>query len=137
MNGKIEDVIIDDSGFRTEFIVWADNGSEEIIRAIEGVIKVVSLDNGTNHHVYFDPRYDREWIKTEIVSRIKTRSKEPLKAVPKMEVDLDELKEQLEALDYFASTRGEHSKLRDLNILMKRTLSRLRLHGVVLLEVKK
>ena len=77
-NGKLFDVLVEDSvGINWQtggekifgFIVWADVGMIDIIRGVSGVRHVSEF--GTCYHVDLDPRYEREWVRSEIESAIK------------------------------------------------------------------
>jgi hypothetical protein len=50
--------------------VWADAGMLEAIKKVSGVAEASRTDFKTCYSVYFDPRYDREIVKKEIVSVI-------------------------------------------------------------------
>lgn len=84
-NGRITDVIIKDDIYtdpRTGlevvnslcFTVWADEDMKETIQAVEGVTKVYNQIASTNFSVYYDQRYDREFLKREIEAVILCKS---------------------------------------------------------------
>ncbi|HMN14652.1 MAG TPA: hypothetical protein PKD55_20220 [Bellilinea sp.] len=76
-DGKLTDVLIEENwgpnwkGEHVLFglIVWADPGMEAVIAKVPGVVSVEGVK--TNYAVHLDPRYDREWVKREIVAQIK------------------------------------------------------------------
>ena len=80
-NGKLKDVIIEDEYYtdpRTGvemmnqlcFTVWADESMLETIKAVAGVTNVYNQITKTKFHVYYDKRYDRQFIKCEIEAAI-------------------------------------------------------------------
>ena len=78
MNNRTTDVLVKDSiGINWQtggekifgFTVWADAGMGDIIRNIPGIHHVSDFD--TCYHVDLDPRYDREWLRSEIEAVIK------------------------------------------------------------------
>jgi hypothetical protein len=50
-------------------ILWADKGLEGVIASVEGVIHASEIVN-TKYVVWFDARYDVEYVKKEIEARI-------------------------------------------------------------------
>lgn len=79
-NGRMKDVIIENE-FYTDprtgveimsdcFIVWADAAMLETIKAVEGVTNVYNQITPTKFSVYYDKRYDREFVKREIEAAI-------------------------------------------------------------------
>ena len=81
MNGKKTDVLIIDEKYtdpRTGvevlnhlcFTVWADENMKETIKAVEGVVNVYNIPTPTCFSVYYDQRYEREFIKREIEAAI-------------------------------------------------------------------
>lgn len=77
-HGKIIDVLVNDSTGRDPatgmpklfgFVVWADLGMTEVIKAIPGIQKCEGY--GTCYYVDLDPRYDREFLRQEIIARVK------------------------------------------------------------------
>ncbi len=67
-DGKLHDVLVDDS--LTGFTVWANLGMTEIITAVPGVT-FCNDELPTRYTVHLDLRYDPEWIRQEIIARIK------------------------------------------------------------------
>lgn len=80
-NGKKTDVLIEDHSYihpvtgetflSDHVTVYADPGMEEIIRKVEGVVNVLDIF-ATQYYVHLDVRYDREYVKQEIIAAIKT-----------------------------------------------------------------
>ncbi len=79
-NGRKTDVLIEDV-FYTDpktgvemmfdyFQVWADAGLTELIKSVEGVTNVYSTITSTCYSVYYDKRYDRDFIKREVEAAI-------------------------------------------------------------------
>ena len=68
MDGKLTDVLV--KGYELGLRVWADPGMGEIIASVSGVTSCKCF-NPTEYLVRLDPRYDVEWIKLEIVARVK------------------------------------------------------------------
>ena len=68
MNGKLTDVIIEDDVIGLK--VWADPGMIDIISSVTGVT-FCRVTNHVEYSVHLDPRYDVEWIKREIIARVK------------------------------------------------------------------
>ena len=68
MKGKLTDVIVEDN--ITGLRVWADPGMKNIISSVPGVIWC-GIRNSVMYLVHLDPRYDVEWIKQEIIARVK------------------------------------------------------------------
>jgi hypothetical protein len=76
-NGRLMDVLVqnnvggDDGEKIFGFIVYADAGLNEIIENVEGVMKSYSCyKKDIEYIVDIDPRYDREWVKQEIIAKI-------------------------------------------------------------------
>ena len=77
MDGRLTDVLVEDNVGQDKtglpimfgFIVWADKGMKEIIANTPGVHRVFEYD--TCYLVDLDPRYGREWVRSEIEARIK------------------------------------------------------------------
>ncbi len=67
-DGKLTDVIVDDS--ITGFTVWADSGMKDTILSVPGVT-FCNDEEPTRYTLHLDPRYDIEWIRQEIIARIK------------------------------------------------------------------
>jgi hypothetical protein len=70
-DGKLTDVFIKEI---TDIVlnVWADPGNEDTISSVPGVTSCGKVKNcDTAYYVYIDPRYDVEWIKKEIIARVK------------------------------------------------------------------
>jgi len=67
-DGKLHDVLVE-KDFGDGLRVWADPGMESIISSIQGVTSCIGKN--TAYDVYFDPRYDIEWIMQEIIARVK------------------------------------------------------------------
>jgi hypothetical protein len=75
--GRICDVIVDDIIQKDEtglshflgFTVWADAGLSKVISEIPGVYMVSSVN--TAYCVALDARYDREFMRQEIIAQIK------------------------------------------------------------------
>lgn len=55
-----------------EFIVWADRGVDNIIRAVAGVYSVSHFD-GTEYFVKIDKRYDMKYVQDEVKAAILCR----------------------------------------------------------------
>lgn len=81
MNGRKFDVLFEDQKYtdpRTGvevvmdscFTVWADADTKDTIARVEGVTNVYNFPTATQFTVYFDKRYDREYIKREIKAAI-------------------------------------------------------------------
>lgn len=81
MNGRKQDVLIEDDFYTdprtgveimhsTCFTVWADEKMKDIIKGVEGVTNVYNHITSTQFSVYFDKRYDREYLKREIEAAI-------------------------------------------------------------------
>lgn len=77
-NGRLTDVIVEDfvladprTGLEKfcNFEVWADPGLKNLIESIEGILYAI-YERG-KYHVYIDKRYDKEYVKQEIIARIK------------------------------------------------------------------
>ncbi len=68
-DGRLQDVLVEDH--ITGLIVWADPGMKDIISSVPGVCWCGSGLETTKYTVHLDPRYDVEWIKNEIIARIK------------------------------------------------------------------
>lgn len=84
MNGRKQDVLIEDQRYTDPktgmdtinslcFTVWADENTKDIIKAVEGVTNVYNQPTPTCFSVYYDQRYDREFIKREIEAAILCR----------------------------------------------------------------
>ena len=73
MDGKLTDVIIEDSP--SGLTVWADAGTKDIISSVPGVAWCMTILNSVEYTVHLDPRYDVEWIKQEIIARVKIGSR--------------------------------------------------------------
>lgn len=82
-SGKIKDVLIQDEIYidpRTGvecvnklcFSVWADDDTLETIKAVEGVVNVYRTSK-SHFSVYYDQRYDREYVKKEVEAAILCR----------------------------------------------------------------
>jgi hypothetical protein len=83
-NGKKFDLLIEDETItdpRTGvesinklcFTVWADAGMQQAIEKVEGVLRAYTNQPfSTKYSVYFDQRYDREYVKREIEAAILT-----------------------------------------------------------------
>ncbi len=69
-DGKITDVLIEDSPTGFGFTVWADPDMEDIISSVPGVSWCAN-EQPTKYVVFLDPRYDVEWIEQEIIAQIK------------------------------------------------------------------
>ncbi len=67
--GKLQDILIEDTVLG--IIVWADPGMEDIISSVPGVVNCYNFIEPTQYQVSLDPRYDIEWVKQEIIARIK------------------------------------------------------------------
>lgn len=77
--GRIKDVLIEDiyeEDKRTgvefltrRFYVYADKGLKNILLSVDGVMDVVALRE-VQYVIYLDPRYDREFVKSEIEAAI-------------------------------------------------------------------
>jgi len=80
-DGRRTDVLVEDSCYtdpRTGllvrsriFIVWADPGLEEVIKSVPGITNVYNNCSPTEYTVFYDPRYDHEWLRAEIEAVIK------------------------------------------------------------------
>lgn len=81
MNGKEKDVLIEDvfyyekeTGLKTiyedRFTVWADEKMKEVIESVEGIMGVYNSIAKTQFTVYFDKRYNRDFLKKEIEAAI-------------------------------------------------------------------
>ena len=79
--GRKTDILIEDEFYTDSrtgvevmnnlcFTVWADADMKETIKAVEGVMNVYNQVISTQFHVYYDQRYDREFIKREIEAAI-------------------------------------------------------------------
>lgn len=80
-NGRKQDVLIEDEFYtdprtgvemmmQTCFTVWADESMKSVIAGVEGVTMVSNPLSKTMFHVWFDKRYDREFLKREIEAAI-------------------------------------------------------------------
>ena len=66
--GKFTNVLIEDHPLG--LTVWADSGFKEDFESIPGVIEVKGRSS-VEYIIYFDRRYEIEWIKQEITAKIK------------------------------------------------------------------
>jgi len=84
-NGRKNDVIIENEYYtdpktgvevqaKLSFTVWADENMKDAIKSVEGVTKVYNTLTPTQFSVYFDKRYDREYIQREIEAVVKCAS---------------------------------------------------------------
>jgi len=80
-NGRMTDVIIKDEFYTDDrtgvevmnslcFTVWADENMLDTIKAVEGVTNVYNQITKSEFSVYYDQRYDREFLKREIEAAI-------------------------------------------------------------------
>jgi hypothetical protein len=82
MNGRKCDVLIEDrkavdprTGIEVvvndHFVVWADENKVKVIKSVEGVLWVCQdTVLKTRFYVYYDQRYDREYLKREIEAAV-------------------------------------------------------------------
>lgn len=82
-HGRVKDVVIKDN-YRVDdatgmkvpcdsVTVWADKGLIDIIKNVPGVASAFDIGGGFDYTVFFDPRYDREFVKQEIEAIILCR----------------------------------------------------------------
>ena len=81
MTGRKQDVLIIDDKYtdpRTGvevinnlcFTVWADERMKSVIKGVEGVVNVYNQISPTCFSVYYDQRYERDFLKREIEAAI-------------------------------------------------------------------
>jgi len=81
MTGRKQDVLIIDEKYtdpRTGvevinslcFTVWADERMKSVIQGVEGVTNVFNIPTPTCFSVYYDQRYERDFLKREIEAAI-------------------------------------------------------------------
>ncbi len=73
MEGKLTDVLIEDS--TAGIVVWADPGMKDTISSVPG-LSWCNDREPTKYEVHLDPRYDIEWVKQEIIARVKIGTEE-------------------------------------------------------------
>jgi hypothetical protein len=78
MTGKQVDILIEDAftedstGIKVlapYATLYADSGKADLLRKTEGVAMVTDMGS-TIYYIYFDKRYDRDWVKSEIEAAI-------------------------------------------------------------------
>lgn len=78
--GRLKDVVIEDHWYPDPVTglprlggttVYADLGMLEVIRKAEGVKSAFNSMHDVEYTVFFDPRYNREWVKAEIEAVIR------------------------------------------------------------------
>ena len=69
MEKKHCDVLIEHTEYDNNLIVYADKAMKSKIKDIEGVLQVCWL--GIYFGVWFDKRYNADWIEQEIIAQVK------------------------------------------------------------------
>ena len=78
--GRLTDVMVQDNYYPDPITglprlatttVYADLGMLETIQKVEGVKCAFNSLHDVEYTVFFDPRYDREWVKAEIEAAIR------------------------------------------------------------------
>ena len=85
-DGRITDCLIEEdystdprTGVRSLswcFTCWADADLSDLIESVPGVTGAYNTCGDTRYSVYVDKRYDREWVKSEVVATVKIRGRE-------------------------------------------------------------
>lgn len=79
-DGRVEDVLFEDLSYddpktgmkvNTRMVtVWADKGMLDVIKNVAGVASAYNNFGDYEYTVFFDPRYDKEFVKNEIKKAI-------------------------------------------------------------------
>jgi hypothetical protein len=72
--GRLHDILVEDGMVDGLLTVWADPGMKDIISSIPGVSWCSNEhEQSTKYDIGLDPRYDAEWVKNEIIARVKIK----------------------------------------------------------------